>query len=118
MALKPCKILNQRTGEIIASRAWIASDFMSRSTGLLNRSSLESDEALLIVPCNSIHMFFMKFPIDVIYLDKNYKIVRLVNDLAPWRLDSCHFKAYMTLETSAGKIAKSDIKLGDLLKIV
>lgn len=111
------KILNLRTGQVIASRAVIAQDFKSRSVGLLNRASLDQDEALLIRPCNSIHMFFMKFSIDVVYLDKLYRVVKIVQNLPPWRLSSCLFKAFMTLEIPSGSSTTKDIKVGDTLKI-
>ena len=111
------KVVNLTTGEVIATRAKIACDFRSRSVGLLNRSSLDDDEALLIKPCNSIHTFFMKFPIDVVFLDKNGKVLKIKKRLKPWRFCDCIFKAYMTLELPQGKIDKITIKNGDFIKI-
>jgi uncharacterized membrane protein (UPF0127 family) len=115
MPLEPCRIINLRTGGVVAAKAKIARDFKSRSVGLLNRAELAEDEALLIYPCNSIHTFFMKFPIDVAFLDKNHKVVRIVKDLKPWRLRSCHIKARSTLEMNSGSISRNDIHVGDLI---
>ena len=117
MPLKPCKIIIQRSGRVLASQAKIAMDLRSRSVGLLNRTSLDDEEALLIYPCNSIHTFFMKFPIDVAFLDKNNKVVKIVANIKPWRLESCHFIAKATLEMNHGSMAKNGLIVGDLLKI-
>jgi uncharacterized protein len=115
MPLEPCKIINQRNGHTVASQAKIARDLLSRSVGLLNRAELSDDEALLIYPCNSIHTFFMKFPIDVAFLDKNHKVVKIVENIQPWRLQSCHFIAKSTLEMTNGSMSRKGLKIGDLL---
>jgi uncharacterized membrane protein (UPF0127 family) len=115
MPLEPCKVINQRTGRVIAEQGRIARDYSSRSVGLLNRSSLGDDEALLIYPCNSIHTFFMKFPIDVAFLDKKHKVVKISENILPWRLESCHFIAKSTLEMNVGSISRKDIKVGDII---
>lgn len=111
------KAINLSTGEVIADKVKIAQDFKSRSIGLLNRTSMGEEEGLLIKPCNSIHTFFMKFPIDVLFLDKNGKIVKLKTSMRPWRLADCLLKAFMTLELSPGKIIKTKLKPGDLIRI-
>lgn len=105
------------TGEVIADKAKIAEDFKSRSVGLLNRVSLEEGEALVIKPCNSIHTFFMKFPIDVVFLDKRGTVVKLVKSLLPWRLSACIPNGCMVIELMSGSLQKITIKHGDLIKI-
>jgi uncharacterized membrane protein (UPF0127 family) len=105
-----------RTGQIVADKVKIARDFKSRSVGLLNRDSLGPDEGLLIKPCNSIHTFFMKFPIDVVYLDRKGKVLKIKHSLAPWRLSNCPF-GYMTLELCKNRIIATGIKQGDIIKI-
>jgi uncharacterized membrane protein (UPF0127 family) len=109
--------INQTTGQVIASRVKIAQDFQSRSTGLLNRSSLDEDEGLLIKPCNSIHTFFMKFPIDVLFLDQKGKVVRIGESIKPWRLFGALFKGYMVLEVCAGRLKQVRTTVGDSIKI-
>lgn len=118
MEEKIYKVINASTGEVIAARVKIAQDFRSRSIGLLNRSSLDEDEGLLIKPCNSIHTFFMKFPIDAIFLDRNGVIVSVAADLQPWRLAFSMLKGFMVLELPAGKIGKTTLKQGNLIKLV
>ena len=110
------KIINTRTGAIIAEKAKITQNFKERSVGLLNRKSLESGEALLIKPCNSIHTFFMRFPIDVAFLNKEGNVVGIVKNMAAWRLASCIFKGYMTLELPVGSIDIQGIKIGDSVR--
>jgi uncharacterized membrane protein (UPF0127 family) len=109
------KAINLTTGQIIADKVKIAQDFKSRSVGLLNRTSLGDGEALLIKPCNSIHMFFMKFPIDVVFLNKNGNVVKTKKSLLPWRLAQCLI-SNMTLELKAGTIDRCSIKTGDSIK--
>ena len=111
------KAVNLTTGEIVADKVRIAQDFKSRSIGLLNRKSLDENEALLIKPCNSIHTFFMKFPIDVVFLDKKGKVVKIKESMQPWRLLSSMPRGFMVLELKSRKIQKIRIKVGDLIEI-
>jgi uncharacterized membrane protein (UPF0127 family) len=111
------KITLQRTGKVIADKARIAQDYKSRSIGLLCRKSLKDGEALLIKPCNSIHTLFMHFPIDVAFLNKRGKVVGIIKGMGPWRLASCIFKGYMTLEMPIGTIEKYSIKIEDFITI-
>ena len=71
--------------------------------GLLLRDSLKEDEALLITSCNSVHMFGMKYAIDLVYLDKNWKVLKLVQQLKPWRISACK-KANMVVELPANRL--------------
>lgn len=111
------RAINVTTGDIIAARVIIAEDFRSRSVGLLNRTSIEEDEGLLIKPCNSIHTFFMKFPIDVVFLDRKCVVVRIIKDLMPWRLAWSIVRGYMVLEIKQGILNKMHVKVNDLLRI-
>lgn len=117
MAERFYKATNLTTGQVIAQKVRIAQDFKSRSVGLLSRSSLDEDEALLIKPCNAIHTFFMKFPIDIAFLDKKGRVVKTRENISKNRLCSCIFKGNMVLEMPAGKIRKISIKRGDIVKI-
>ena len=94
----------------------LANDFFSRVKGLMFKKGLEGD-GLLIKPCNSIHTFFMKFNIDVIFLDKSLKIVKIIKNLPPWRVTPIYFKACQVIEFEAGKI-NDYILEGDYLEEV
>ncbi len=90
--------------------------FGFRSKGLLGRKSLPEDEGILLLHCNSIHMFFMKFPIDAVFLDKQNRVVRIVHGIRPWRISSLVWKASSTLETAAGVCSKFALNEGDILE--
>lgn len=101
--------------------AEVADSFTTRFMGLMgrNKESLPSGHGLWILPCNSIHMFFMKFPIDVIFLSKKHRVVNMVRGVKPWTgLEFCiSSKAYSTLELPSGDIDLFGIEEGQELKI-
>lgn len=107
--------LSQRT--LLASQAVLASTTIQRMQGLLGRKSLPSGEALIIANCQSIHMMFMKFPIDVIFIDKKGKVIGLCSNIQPFCFSPIFFKAYQAIELPSGTILQSKTALGDLLQI-
>ena len=115
---KTVKITNKTRGTILAQKAQIANTPLLRLKGLLGRRGLEQGEGLIIEPCNSIHTCFMRFPIDVLFLDKNYKIVSLKSNLSPWRLFGALFMGKIVLELPAGTLAETRTKNGDLIEII
>ncbi len=86
----------------IAARVEKAEDYASRSRGLLGRDSLAREEGLWIVPCPMIHTFFMRFAIDVLFLDRGLKVLRVIENLRPWRLSPWVWGADSVLELPAG----------------
>lgn len=95
----------------------IADRFWTRFVGLQFARELPEGEGLLIRPCNSVHMFFMRFAIDVVFLTKDLVVERLLADLQPWRVSPVVFGAYQTLELPAGTIARFGLKEGDRLEM-
>ncbi|MCK5580871.1 MAG: DUF192 domain-containing protein [Candidatus Omnitrophica bacterium] len=91
----------------------MADTAVSRLVGLLNRKHLPQEEALVITDCRSIHMFFMRFAIDVIFADKNKKVVGLVKNIKPFFMSPYFFRAYYAIEASSGVIELSKTQLGD-----
>ncbi len=85
-----------------------------RKKGLLGRTGLEPGGGMWIVPCEGIHTFFMKFAIDVIYIDRNKKVRKTITNLAPWRLSLC-LTAHSVLELPVGVIEASGTTPGDQL---
>jgi uncharacterized membrane protein (UPF0127 family) len=112
------KAINLATGHVIADKVKIAQDYRSRSIGLLNRTSFSREEGLLIKPCNSIHTFFMKFPIDVLFLDKKGKVVKIRKSLVPWRLCAATKRGYMTLELMDKALDAVQVNVGDPIGIM
>lgn len=88
-----------------------------RAKGLLGRASLPPGEALWIRPCNSIHTFFMKFPIDVVFTDKNLIVCKVIRDVKPGRLLAPVWKASSTFEFAAGFLDQHPIREGDQLHV-
>ncbi len=109
------KIYNKSQDNLISNQATLADTFFSRMIGLLKHTSLPRNEALIITHCNSIHMFFMKFPIDVIFVDKKDKVVGLVERIKPNRLSSTYWKASYAIELAEGVIAEKKVQIGDQL---
>src|SRR5689334_13383506 len=87
-----------------------------RRTGLLKRERLEAGEGLWITPCESVHTFFMKFPIDLVYLDKDKKVRKVRKAVPAWRLSAC-LTAHSILELPAGTIEETGTRTGDVLEI-
>ena len=100
---------------LIVSSLERAETFFTRLVGLLGRSSIPAGSGLLISPCNQIHTFFMKFVIDVIFLDKHGKIIKIYMCLKPWKLTALVLKARSVIELSEGGAEK--LKIGDYLFI-
>lgn len=95
----------------------IADTFFSRLKGLMFKKTPLHQEGLWIIPCNSIHMCFMNFSIDAIFLDKEGRIVKLVTDLNPWRFVKPVANAHSVVELPAGTCQQFGLKAGDLLQI-
>jgi uncharacterized membrane protein (UPF0127 family) len=90
-----------------------ADTFVGRFLGLMFRRTLPDQEALWIIPCNSIHMFFMRFAIDVAFLDHQNKIVKLVEHVRPWSMIPPVRHAHSVLEMPVGSIEKYSLQAGD-----
>lgn len=110
-------ILDQTTQQTLAVRAEIADSFFLRLKGLLGRSSLGLGEALIITQCNSIHMFFMKFPIDVCFVDKKNIVVGLVSDIRPFQLSPIFWRAVSAIEVPSGSLSLAHVSVGDQILI-
>ncbi len=90
----------------------IAKNFFSRLRGLMFRQKLETGRGLLLAPCDGVHMFFMRFAIDVVYLDKNFCIKKIVRSLPPWLGVSFCFGAWAALELPAGEAERLNLEVG------
>src|SRR5437764_1524259 len=103
-------------GPVVCERSAMAVNVWTRTKGLLGRSRLDDDEGLWIQPTNSIHMFFMRFPIDVVYANAEGRVLKLVSGIRPWRVSACR-GAKVALELPVGAIARSGVRVGDHLVI-
>lgn len=84
--MKEVRLINQTQSKVLCARCAVADNLLTRVRGLLGRSGLDEDEGLLITPCPSIHMFGMKFSIDVVFLSKENVVVDWVENIGPGKL--------------------------------
>ncbi len=110
-------VRNPRTGAVLASRVERAATPLARIRGLLGRESLPDGDALLIEPCTSIHTFFMRFPIDAAFLSRDFRVIRAISHLKPWRATRFHPRAAMVVELPGGTLARTGTREGDLLEL-
>ncbi len=94
----------------------VASGFGSRLRGLLGTRSLSPGQGLLLVPCTSIHMFFMAIPLDVAFLDAEGRVISVYKNIKPWRMSRLHPEAFAALELAAGTFEAAGLKIGDHLE--
>lgn len=109
------RITNTTKETILADNCKIADTFFTRFMGLMGKDGLSKRSGLLITPCNSIHMFFMKFPLDVVFIDTNYKVVHLEENIVPWRVSKIIWESASVIELPIGTIKESRTEIGDIL---
>ncbi len=113
----PLRVTNVSRGTVVATSVQVADSHLGRLVGLLGRRSLPPTHGLLIVPCSSIHTFFMLFPIDVAFLDRQGHVVRTAEAVVPFRVLLGGPGAWQALELPAGALAASATSPGDLLRL-
>ena len=109
------RVENSTRGTVLATRMEVADTSPKRNKGLLGRNGLSPGEGLWILPCDAVHTIGMRFPIDLIYLDRKNRVKKLVSAVPPWRLSAC-LPAHSILELSAGVIIETETHLGDTLE--
>jgi uncharacterized membrane protein (UPF0127 family) len=112
------KIYHRATGQCLAEEVTLANTFFKRLRGLMFRRSLAAAEAIWLRPCNGVHTFWMLFAIDVIFLDQQLRIVKLIENMRPFRVTAPHLAARSVIEMPAHTISRSSLKVGDQLEIV
>lgn len=110
-------LVDERTHEVVATYVELATTRHARRVGLLGRDRFDADAALVLVPCLAVHTAFMRFPIDVAFVGRHGRAVRLVHDLAPWRMAVAP-RAYAAIELAAGALRRHEVDVGDRLEIV
>ncbi len=100
---------------ILAKHVVIANNIFSRLKGLLGTKSLKECSALIIKPCSSIHTYFMQYDIDVIFVDKQNKVLAALDGMAPFKISKVYFNAAFCIEFPAGTIKKTSTNIGDTI---
>ena len=110
------QVTNKTRDSVLATRLTLAGTPQTRGKGLLGRDSLAPGEGLWIVPCQAIHMFFMRFSIDLVYIDRRKRVRKVTSSITPWRISAC-LTAHSVLELPAGIVRETGTRRGDLLEI-
>ena len=106
--------LRRDDGVVVVERCLVADRPVARMKGLLGRKDLPRDEGILIRPCNSIHMMFMRFAIDALFLDRDGRVVKVRENVRPWRFAFSR-RARAVVELAAGEAARRGITEGDVV---
>ena len=109
-------LINLRTSAVLAASTELAADRRSRKQGLLGRERLEETAALMLVPCSAVHTWFMRFPIDLLFIDRAGRVLKACSDVRPWTIRACP-AARGVVELPAGAIALSGTLVGDAIDL-
>lgn len=108
--------MNERTGSVIATVVEAALDSKSRRTGLLGRDTFADSHALVLAPCGAVHTFGMRFAIDVLFVDADGTVLKIVEALGAWRM-AASLRACITVELPTGSVQRLDVRTGDRMSI-
>jgi uncharacterized membrane protein (UPF0127 family) len=108
--------VTRANGDVVCEQCLVADAPFARMRGLLGRSDLPRDEGVLLRPAGSIHTYFMRFAIDVVFLDRELRVLKVAEHVHPWKaIRSKGAKA--VLELRAGEVVRRRIKVGDVLEV-
>jgi uncharacterized membrane protein (UPF0127 family) len=116
MARHTFHVVNATRGSVLATQVRLATKPWTRLAGLLGCAALRAGEGVHIVPCQSVHTLFMRFSIDVLYLDGDARVVKAVAALRPFRFSSGGRRARSTLELPTGTIVTTATQVGDQVR--
>jgi uncharacterized protein len=105
---------NATTGEVVARQLLTAFDSKERRRGLLGRESLPEGTAIIIAPSNAVHTFFMRFAIDIAFVARDGRVIKVRSSVPPWRLAAA-LRAFAVIELAAGTLERSRTAAGDTL---
>lgn len=108
-------LYNETKKIMVVDNVKIAKTFKERFWGLMFKKKLGSSEGLMLLGCNSIHTCFMRFAIDVVFMDINHRVIGIKEKIRPWQLSGFVRKAYIALELPEGTVERKCISTGDIL---
>lgn len=114
--MKTVALFNITQNQTISNHIEVAESFAERAKGLLGRKGLDGNQGLWIHECKSIHTFFMRFTIDVLYVDKNLKVTCVHRNIKPWRLSWGKFKSDSCFEFQSPALTQN-VNIGDFLRV-
>jgi uncharacterized protein len=113
----PVRVVNGTRETVLAARARLADGPWSRLRGLLGSSRLADGDGMVLEPCRSVHTFFLRYPIDVVFAARDGRVVAIAEALPPWRMTSWHPTAWRAVELPAGTVASTRTARGDVLLV-
>lgn len=111
------KLKNKTKEKVIMTEVIYANNFFTRLRGLLGKKELPKGQCMLISPCSSVHTFFMKFPIDVVFIDKGFKVVKIIDNMVPGRTSPFVKGAWAVIEMTVDRNLDSKLAVGDELQL-
>ncbi|NPA91034.1 MAG: DUF192 domain-containing protein [Chloroflexi bacterium] len=111
------RVYNRTRDAVLVFRGRVANTFWTRLRGLIATPPLEPGEGLLLLPSRGIHSWFMSYPIDVLYLDSQGRVVDVEEHVSPWRVGRPRWRAHMVLEVPAGMVRATNTQVGDVLDV-
>ena len=112
------RLINQTRNVVLAEDLFIARTLFTRVKGLLGRKVFLPNQAIILDPCNSVHTFFMRFPIDLLFVDKNYKVIQALPDFHSNRVSSIYWKSSRVIELPSGKLNLTNTQIKDQLQLL
>ncbi len=109
-------IISRDKGTLISSKTRIASGFWPRLKGLMFDKAMDEKEALIFHNAQAIHTSFMRFAIDIVFLDKSNRIIKIYEAVKPWKMVFCPHSA-LTIELPAYRAKRRSLGIGDTLQI-
>jgi uncharacterized membrane protein (UPF0127 family) len=113
----PLALRNDRTGLLVATVLELAADSTARNRGLLGRDSLATGHALILAPSNFVHTFFMRFPIDILFVSRDGRVLKARHEV-PARRIAGSVRAFAVIELAAGRLHDCSTVVGDRLSVV
>ncbi|MEO0128692.1 MAG: DUF192 domain-containing protein [candidate division WOR-3 bacterium] len=111
-------LINISKNTIISNKAIVGDTFFKRLKGWLGRKNFNWGESLIIRPCKWIHTFFMRFPVDVIFVNAENKIVAMKSCFKPWRISGIYWRARFVIELPCGTIKRTSTTIGDIIELI
>ena len=110
------QLINVTTGAVVADKLIMKDGFFGRLRGLLGVKKLGTGEGIILKPCTQIHTFFMSMPIDAVFIDDDLKVLRVIENMRPWRVSPLLLKAVYVVESASGAL-KDALKEGDIITL-
>ena len=108
------QVVDERTGRVVATAVRTADGAWGSFKGLMLQEALPAGHGLLFRPARGVHTHFMRFPIDLVFLDESNRVVKIREAMRPWRFDTTN--AAGVIELNAGAVRAADVRVGDVLR--